>query len=933
MIDVSNWQNPILPVTDVNHPPPPLSGHPGTFDTIIPGSGGEHLRLTTGADGQQHWAVFAAGVNPSDPNAQPLMSGDITPGQPFNISDGQGLADTISLTNGADGSQDLKFTDAAGQVIGDQVFNAPGQNGYTTTAENGDSVTVTDLGNGLEAVSVTSARTGEVDTSVVAAGSTANSLMLNGDKIDLSWTNGNLASLSISTTDPSSGQSTVDKFDFSSSNGAMTVSESVNGQLVATESMTQNGANWSMSTVDMNGITRTDSIANGIDTATFTDAQGNLISSQTYDSAGALTSTTMYAADGSMQVSTPDGDTKTYGADSNGSYAETKVDSNGNQILSGTMTVDANGNGTYTSTSSSYTIDPASGNAIVSGTIESTQQYDNHGALVESTSKTFDAQHNQLGETTITPNADHTGYTAVQKDASGQIIQTDSTTTSAAGVMTETLTSYDAQHNPVDVKTVSTDAQGRILSQSDTTANYENGVPLVYTSSANSQSIALTGGDAVTKTTDNNGQHFTFSGPGGQALATIDVSSAGYSGKLLNGDPCTVAATGNGGYSVTDQRTGEVFTVNAVDTSGSAVNNSSYSSGYQATISYDSTIAGSYNAAPEQFNFVNGQQPSSFVQQGAVNTLTNAGGWASIDTNSMTYSFGASAGQPQLQVSYDAAGKEWVQYGNQRVEVPATLTSTDGSPQQIHFDNGAVVTYTHSADQSQTFAVGNSTYKIAANHSDVTVNGQQGSLSPTRVQTPATRLASNGFFSAGLFGGGVLKTAVPARPAVPGATNNTANNSNNTGNPSTANDGTSNPDQYLLKEGEEAEEAYSLEDFSESLQDQMMNAGTHVRNTSTINSILRQSYSGNSRPEAVVAATVDQNMATIYCGQGKYGQAEQLYQNALKTMDKYTDAPEYKVLLETYANFLDRQGRRLEGDAYRSKLYALDVRTVSEIVI
>lgn len=919
--------NPIMPVTDVNHPPPPLSGKPGVFDTIIPGSGGEHLRVTTGADGQQHWAVYAPGVNPSDPNAKPLMSGDIAAGQPFTISDGHGLADTISVTNGANGSQDLKFTDAAGHVLGDQVFNGAGQTGYTTIAPNGDSVTVTNLGNGLEAVSVTNAKTGEVDTAVVVAGTTANSLNLNGDKIDLNWTNGNLASLSISTTDPTTGQASVDKYDFSTASGAMQVTESVDGKVVGQENLTQTGAgSWSLTAQDASGNTRTDEIVNGIDTAKFFNAQGQEVASQTYDSSGALTSTTVFNSDGSVQVSTPDGDTKLYAPDSNGSYTETKVDAAGNQILSGTMTVDANGNETYTSTSSSYTIDPATGNAVVNGTVETTQHFDGHGALIDSTNKSYDANHNLTGETDITrwASGDTSGYTAVQKDASGQVVQTDSTIkTASTGVTSETLTTYDAHHNPVDVKTVSTDQQGKILSQSDVTTNYENGVPLVYSSSANSQTIGLQGGDAVTQISDGHGgQQFTFTNNNGNIVATIDVNASGNSGTLANGDPCTVTTTGTGGYAITDQKTGETYTVNAVNGSGEAAP-IAYSNGYQATIT-----SGGGGAAPEQFNFVDSQQPSSFVQQGGVNTYTNSGGWAALDTQNHTITFGNTPDQPQLQISFDNTGAEYVQVGDQKVQIPAQYN--DGNPHQIQLSNGNIVTYSQSpTDHSQTFSVKGSSYTLAADN-NVVINGKQGNISSSRLHSQAASVANNGFFGAGLFGSGAIKNAPIVKPAPKVALADAVKTNSNSDKTNNGTPGGADSNSYLFKDSDvddSALEIFGLDEVNDSLQDQMMKVGSHLRNTGTINSVLRKSYGGNTRPEAVVAATVDQNVATIYCGQGKYGQAEELYRNALKTMEKYTDAPEYGVLLETYANFLDRQGRSLEGDLYRAKLLAVGTET------
>lgn len=126
---------------------------------------------------------------------------------------------------------------------------------------------------------------------------------------------------------------------------------------------------------------------------------------------------------------------------------------------------------------------------------------------------------------------------------------------------------------------------------------------------------------------------------------------------------------------------------------------------------------------------------------------------------------------------------------------------------------------------------------------------------------------------------------------------------------------------------DEQGEVFAIEEFG-SLQDQLMQTNSHMRNRNTINSVLKSSYSSaKTMPEAIVAATVDQNMASILGGQGKYGQAEQLYLNALKTMEKYENAPEYVILVESFAEFLDKRDRPGEAASYRSRITTIEIAT------
>ncbi|CAN5540613.1 hypothetical protein BH10CYA1_BH10CYA1_18530 [soil metagenome] len=874
--------NPILPVNDIVHPLPPLSGKPGTLDTVLPNSGGEHLHVTTDKDGNKTWAVFGA-----DDKTQ-LASGSIEPGaSSFQINDGAGghLSDTVSIANGLNGMQDLKFTDTAtGAVLGDQTFNASGQQGYTMQLANGDSVSITDIGNGLQAVSVTNGTTGQTDT-VVGTASNLNGITVGGDKIDASFDASGkaLASMSITTSDPITQQESTAKFDFNpGTNNDIIATASIDGVVVGMADMTKTGASWDTKYEDASGklvSERIDSLTTGangalVDNVLFNDSQGKETVAQTFDSNGMPTSTTLVNSDGSVSISTEqsgnaittdyssststtpidqitsaaDGtvDTKTY--DQSGGYNETKLDSNGNQILTGTMTVDAStGAQTYQTTESTYTQDQA-GNWLVTSTAQTTDHYDNSGALVDGKTTSFDALGQQTGSVDINKNQGG-DYVAVTKDANGHIVQSE-TTSVTGGYTNDTVTKFDANNNPSEViTTVSNSDTGALVSQSDA------------------------------------------------IFAQVSNGQGGYVNEMTS--MTSTSNTGAGNYQSYDQN----ITHNA------------------------------NNPAPESFNFNPQIQSTNYSQQGTVDTINMASGFASYDTNSHAYSFGATPGQPQFSVSFDQSGNETVTVGNAApIIIPAAYQ--DGQSRTIP---GTNIEYSGTAQGNQTFKVGGSTYSIG-NGGNVSVNGQQGSLKDCvdKMSATATKLAGKPV-PRNVLANTNLKLTAPIQPAVSPDTK-------------TASSGTDESNQ-VFKEGaanEDGEdgEVFALDAFdsnaeadalykpgTQSLQRQMMDAANSAHMIGTFNSVLSKvNAPSQSLPEAVVQATVDQNFATMMLGQGKYAQAEQLYRSALKTMEKYTDAPEYKILLDTYANFLDRQGRHQDAAAYRSEIVALEANKFEVII-
>ncbi|MFN8551970.1 MAG: tetratricopeptide repeat protein [Candidatus Obscuribacterales bacterium] len=822
----SSYAGSVVPV-GVNHVPPPLSGASGTFSTPIPNSD-YHLQI--GSDGKGGFTGQLVDEHGQLIGTPMSMVSDGSGGFKLDLPNGE----TLTVSPNSMGGATVEFTQtSSGAMIAQDTFGAAGQATLQFAGQNGDLVYVSNLGNGLEAITVIGA-TGSVDTFVGSVGEPLSGFASDGTRVDvLTDANGNPVSISLdhtpgiagglesfAVTTNADGSSSIRYTGVDGQTGAFeTVSaplSSGNGTSSITTAFYDSNHNALGSQVDTIA-----SSAGGVSTDTIGqfDSTGKQVG-QLIDDAGnnQIVSGMMLNADGTVtlnsQVPDPSGkgsdwlqttyasvdqnfvplnaiasaQVRADGTVENKTYADGKlfedkiVAADGTTILSDAQySYAANGNVEY-----SQTTYGADGSYVAISSV-----VDANNTLMQSSSTSFDASGASIGYATVEQNQQG-GYDVKQYDARvdaanpvGHLIASESTSVGADGTVYDTSICYS-------------NGSGGSVSDENTS------VAISYAAGTSSPRFEIhSGGQVETISQSANGQYSAYhlDSAGQRVYDSANYDWANNSVSVNNGSEVVVIR-------------------------GDAAD------GYVATVS-GSTLSG-HSPAVEQFTFPGG------------------------NTNQIN----AAAGDQRWSASQAPQG---VLPGLAAKFVPAGFLSKPVPGQSS---------------------------KSGSNAGDISGKGGR-----------------NAGDSSGKFGTSNLN----------GGTVNDGNNSD-----------IRDKESDLFKDAsDEPDQAFAIDEFTDSsLQDQIIAAASHVRNTSTINSVLRKSYAGNSRPEAVVAATVDQNIATIYCGQGKYGQAEELYKNALHMMDSYQDAPEYFVLIETYANFLDRQGRTAEADAYRAMIGGASVQSL-----
>jgi hypothetical protein len=259
--------------------------------------------------------------------------------------------------------------------------------------------------------------------------------------------------------------------------------------------------------------------------------------------------------------------------------------------------------------------------------------------------------------------------------------------------------------------------------------------------------------------------------------------------------------------------------------------------------------------------------------------------------------------------------------------------SVDNRPGTYTVNGTTTVTIAPSANGSETITV-----RTADNKVDTyTVNPQTGQMVRNNV---AANFASSRRPSVPAQPNSIIPARVAQRlpqPTLPTSDTNSPETANGGagGGGSLAKNGSADEDGFegevssLDQYAENAEADALYKPGTQSLERQMMDAKSAVKTLNAFNSVLQKASLNKTEtlPEAIVSATVDQNMATLMVGQGKYSQAEQLYAHAISVMQNYPQAPEYKILIETYANYLSKRGRDLEADQYRRQILVADVVT------
>jgi hypothetical protein len=971
----STYAGSVTPVT-VNHVPPPLLGSAGTFTTPIPNSN-YHLQLSSdGKGGLSGQLVDSSGKLAGSP--MPLVS-DGQGGFKMDLPNGETLAIKPNATTGG---EDALFTQTStGAVLGQESIGAAGQATLQFAGQNGDMVYVRNIGNGLAAVTVVGA-SGSVNTFVGRAGEAIGGMANDGAKLNvMTDAGGNPLSISLDHTPGTAGG--LETFAVTTgADGSRSIAYTgVDGKVDGYETISAPVASSTGSAVttaffdgNHNALgTQTDTVstsATGILTDRiadfdgsgkqigqfFEDAKTNQITSGTVMTDGGAAVSFNQVADPSgssftwVQTgyaaldsqfngvgATTDSQVRADGSVENRSYnngqlVEDKVvAADGTTVVSDAKySYEANGN--VDCSQKTYNAD---GSYVVTSSVS-----DANHALVSSTSTSYDASGAVIGHTETQQNQQG-GYDVKQYDAkvdasnpNGHLIASETTAAGTGGMVTDTSTSY------------SYGSDGSLTGKSVDTAVFQNGQSL----SDNRQAFVMQSGTWVEQQTSSSGGAQTVSLIGGtNDYVTMSNSSAGSTDFKVSAygqtEYVSVSSTGqaqayhidSSNQKVNDSATYD-WTNNTVSVntgSDSIAIKGDASDGYQVTVG-GSTLSGQAQS-PETFTFA-APDSGNVVSLGGGNA-----GWVGYDSSTNTFSAGSSSvSGADFKVQVDGGVNHVTIDGvtrdlNPSQTAPGTVTQFGTAEVSVSTDAYGNATYSVMDHGTTTKYTVPETATKDASSVTMSVNGQPGVIvkHPNVVKQAAPQGLLSGLASKYMPAGVVSRTA----PTAVGNGGNSGGNSGGNGGQGNGssgdqgngsknlNNGAGNSDQALFKDvSDDAVQAFSLDDFSNtSLQDQLINAGTHVRNTGTINSVLRKSYGGNTRPEAIVAATVDQNIATIYSGQGKYGQAEELYKNALQVMDRYQDAPEYSVLIETYAAFLDKQGRCAEADSHRAKLCNLPV--------
>lgn len=879
---------------------PPLSG--GSIDTVLPD--GNRLQVWSDEDGK-HFAV-------TTPEGDAVLaSGDIDPGAnavQFDIQNADGTenpavlsitddpttmtdtftfsgptgTETATFTANADGSEQVTLS-ANGNVVSDYTLGGAGvDNGLQFDCANGDTLLISDLGNGMSAYSRIDAN-GAIDTIVAPAGSPVAfgdggpvvTSSVNGDgNTTVSVAHGDGSAEQFVITDTAAGE----HIDYSNSAGMQLSSD-------ITSTVTPDGSSYSLSFSSPDGSpigTETGSVtydASGvaIENREFLDVNGTVIGTgfsngseqvdtlytpagreeRTVDPTTGATVTSEYSQQGVLadqHYAYQNGVSEDIVYAPNGSYNSTVLAPDGQTVLAtSSATMNADNTQTYTSTANSY-----DSNGLLIGNNETTAHYAQNGALIDSASTIHDAAGITTGYVQVSQNNEG-GYTAIQTDTSGHVVSSETTSFNpSTGVMVDTTKSlsYDASgvQTGSTVVTTSTGSDGQLISQTSS----------AYTHYGNS--------DVLTN--------------------SQDIQQA------------------NGVWTAT---------------------NTSYEGG--SAVSTSSTTVPQYQ---DSYSDSQTYSDNGTLQVIAVNDpASGASGWMSYDSISQTYSAGTNYGQPEIAISF-AAGQQSINVDGTTVTVPQNYqdgteipVGTTGNTVTIaNTTSGEIVTVRHADQTIDTYSLSNG---------QMIVNGTVGSFAGWRNLTGRRATPTN------------IPTlaAVGNAPIQPRPTGE--------GNEGTI-DGTLTEDQnepadnssLLMKDGidEDGEgDAQSLEDFgtgadalykpgTQSLERQMMDASNHATRPSQLNSLLRKTSinSVNSLPDAIVAATVDQNMATLMAGQGQYAKADELYRSALNVMESYSESDEYRILLDTYANYLSKRGREYEANEYRALMSAQHAGLNREVV-
>jgi hypothetical protein len=864
----STYAGSVTPVT-VNHVPPPLLGSAGTFTTPIPNSN-YHLQLSSDGHGKLSGELVDSKGNVVG-SPMPLVS-DGQGGFKLDLPNGETLTIKPNTTKGG---EDALFTQTStGTLLGQESIGAAGQATLQFALQNGDLVYVSKIGNGLEAVTVVGAN-GSVDTFVGRAGEAITGTASDGAKLNvMTDASGNPLSIALDHTPGTAGGLETFAVTTAADGSCSIAYTGVDGKVDGYETISA-----PVASADGSALT-----------TTFFD--GN------HTALGTQTDTLTASANGVLTDKIADFDA------SGKQIGQFVDDAKSNQITSGTVMTDGGA-----AVSFNQVADPSGGGSTweQTGYASVDSQFNGVGVTSDSQVRADGSVENksysngQLVEDKVVA-ADGTTLVSDAKytyEANGNI-DCSQKTYSADGSYVMTSSVSDSNHALVSSTSTSYDASGAVIGHTDTQQNQQGGYDVK------------------------------------QYDAKIDASNP--NGHLIASESTAAVAGGI----VTDTSTNYSYGSEGSLT-GKNVDTAVYQNGQTLSDNQHSYVMQNGNWVEQQTSSAGGAQTVSLV--GGTNdyvTMSNSNSSSGstdfkINSNGQTeYVSVSSTGQAQAyhldssnQKVMDSATYDWT---NNTVSVSA---GSESIAIKGDASDGYQVTISGSTVSGQTQSP--EVFMMSA-------NGQSGANATNVVKQSAPQGLLPGLASKFVPAGVVSRTAPTGTGKGGNAGGNSGGNggqgnglSGDKGNGSGGDKGNGSKDpggkdggkyggkndQAFFKDvsDDDAVQAFSLDDFSGmSLQDQMINAGTHVRNTGTINSVLRKSYGGNTRPEAIVAATVDQNIATIYCGQGKYGQAEELYKNALHMMEQYQDAPEYSVLLETYAAFLDKQGRGAEADSYRARL-------------
>ncbi|MBS1957311.1 MAG: RHS repeat protein [Cyanobacteria bacterium SZAS-4] len=925
-----------------------------TATLTLPGVNGgpsltETATLTPNADGSEHITTTESTGNGP---AQTLLDADIKPSMEYHASNG----DTIMTSPlGTSGMEAVTVVGADGKIEGTWVVPAPraGEAPQSIALDNGNVLSLGIGTDGSNTLSFTSGAqngqggtTDSWSTSITASGD--QSIQYNGpsgaftETISASTGADGSTTFTSTFTDSATHAVTGSEIDvYNPNNGIPSVTSTLldaSGAQVMTEQRSGNsdvitiGSASDIQAGNYETISQTANNLGSYDTDQKTYANG-VVTSETQNSTTLAGSDSLTYTNGvlSAEVKTTNSGTETYQYDGRGGYTETITNAQGQTI--GTVTDVVNANGTHDMTTTQAI--NFQGNA---DTLTAVSHYDSAGNLVSVDQGVIkDANGQQVGTVSTVHNSDGS-FTATQADMQGHVVATEQISTLGAnspyaGATLDTVTTYGADGSytvasttrlsdgtVVDTATAAYNSQHQQLSSSDisynptthaTTYSSDNMINgSAVTVSQNGQggaTVAMNTGthDAVTYTDTAGGSSFTFA-LGNGTTETMNIAASGavtLTDQAGNAIQATVTSnTATGTYTVNDGQ-GHIYTVAGNETAG-----------FTAQISQANQPAETFNLGQADY-YHNG-----YVNNGNAQTYTSPVGWMTYSSeNGGSYSSGA-VGNAAADIVVSAANVQIA--GGESIENrPGTYT----------VNGNTTVTIAPSAHGSETITVRTADGKMDT----YVVNPAQGQMvknnvaanfaSPRRPNVPAQPAS-----------------IIPARiaqhlpqPTLPTSDANAPETANNGGggggnlekNGSVDEDGFEGDVSSLDQYSENAEADALYKPGTQSLERQMMDAKSAVRTLNAFNSILQQPSlnKGETLPDAIVSATVDQNMATLMVGQGKYNQAEQLYTHAISVMQNYPQAPEYKILLETYANYLSKRGRELEANEYRRRITSTEV--------